>query len=150
MEGTAITRPLWTVAVEQPRSHYECLLSVICNWFRFILPRTDGTPRAALWTDTWAGWWGLWQTRQGYISVWRWLICLLYKPLSTQRTWKRSPEWGTPNPQLPSGVGFCLSKYFLTVVPPFLFMPKYRHIILTAETGTPSSTKKRNPIATKF
>lgn len=102
MEGTAITRPLWTVTVEVHRSHYEWLLSVINNWFSFILPRTDQKSSAVPLTDTSAVLWGLWQTLQGYISVWRWLICPLYKPVSTQRTWKWSPVWGTPMPQLPS------------------------------------------------
>lgn len=43
-----------------------------------------------------------------------------------------------------------VSKYFLALVPHFLFMPKCHHNIITSETGTPPSIKKRNQIAMKF
>lgn len=135
MEGAAITRPLWTLTVEEHRSHYKCVLSAIYNWFIFRLPRTEQKSSAVPLTVTSAALWGLWQTLQGYISVWWWLICPLYKPASTQRTWKWSPEWGTPTLQLPS-VMFLSQRIFLTLVPLFLFMSKYQHKIRTSETGT--------------
>lgn len=43
-----------------------------------------------------------------------------------------------------------VSKYFLTLVPLFLFMSKYQHTILTSKTGTSSSIKEGNQIALKF
>lgn len=43
-----------------------------------------------------------------------------------------------------------VSKYFLTSLPPFLFMPKYQHKILSSESGTASSIKERKQIALKI
>lgn len=113
MEGAAIARPFRTLTVEEHRSHYKCVLSVIYNWFLFMLPRTEQKSSAVPLTVTSAAWWGLWQTLEGYISVWWWLICPLYKPASTQRTWKWSPEWGTPTLQLPSVMFLSQSIFWL-------------------------------------
>lgn len=76
-------------------------------------------------TDTSAALWGLWQLLWGYISVWLWLIGLLYKPVLTQRTWEYSPIWGTQTSPLS-----CFDlKASLGLLPPYTLMSQYRHQI---------------------